>query len=148
LKSIISSKCLVLPGGIRAIDEKSHVVINPSCCCGLETWREWLNFAKGGNSPWLGHDPSPWIQRKEENYYIWSMHGLKETPTIEDCPHITCSFDEFNSELLQVSLDLTGFLSRLSNWVKSISPSQKALVQKIDRCFEITRPARDNFQSG
>jgi hypothetical protein len=76
------------------------------------------------------------------------MYGLKETPDLENCPCINCSFDEFDSELQQVSLDVTGFLSRLSDWAASICPSQDALVQKIDRCFGITSPCCDDAQSG
>jgi hypothetical protein len=64
LERIVRSENLVLPGGIRAIDDESQLTIEPGCCCGLETWREWLNFAEGGNSPWLGHDPDPWVERK------------------------------------------------------------------------------------
>lgn len=60
LKQVVEAESLVLPGGIQVIDAQK--TISPSCCCGLETWREWLDFLKTGKSPWLGHDPSPFVE--------------------------------------------------------------------------------------
>jgi hypothetical protein len=61
LKQILKAKSLVLPGGIQVVCTGQDT-ISPSCCCGLETWREWIDFLKTGQSPWLGHDPSPWVE--------------------------------------------------------------------------------------
>lgn len=60
LEQILEAEDLILPGGIQVISEEK--VIAPSCCCGLETWREWVEFLETGESPWLGHDPSPWVE--------------------------------------------------------------------------------------
>ena len=35
--------------------------VEPSCCCGLLGWIEWRDLSPGSYSPWLGHNPSPWI---------------------------------------------------------------------------------------
>src|SRR5262245_15783912 len=41
---------LILPGGLMV--RAGDLIISPSCCCGLETWREWYDVAPGGSSPW------------------------------------------------------------------------------------------------
>ena len=66
LDSIINSSRLTLPGGIQ-VREVFGKVISPGCCCGLEGWRDWLRFLETGTSPWLGHSPTPWIERVD----IW-----------------------------------------------------------------------------
>ena len=49
LKRLLDTESLVLPGGLQVVlGDKS---ISPSCCCGLETWREWQKFLKTGDSP-------------------------------------------------------------------------------------------------
>ena len=38
-----------IPGGIAAVDQGK--LIGPSCCCGLETWREWLDVLNTRRTP-------------------------------------------------------------------------------------------------
>ncbi|MEM6751715.1 MAG: hypothetical protein AAF630_01815 [Cyanobacteria bacterium P01_C01_bin.38] len=71
LHRVIQAPSLVLPGGIQA-RAANNKVISPSCCCGLERWRDWLRFMKKGQSPWLGHDPNPWVEKVKELVRVWS----------------------------------------------------------------------------
>jgi hypothetical protein len=41
---------------------RSRTVIGPSCCCGLEGWKAWLDILTTGQSPWMGHDPAPFVE--------------------------------------------------------------------------------------
>jgi hypothetical protein len=61
LQDLIVAKRLILAGVIQAVCEGQ--VITLGCCCGLENWCEWQNFLESGETPWLGHDPSPWLER-------------------------------------------------------------------------------------
>src|SRR5689334_21443076 len=134
---IINSDCLIIPGGIRAIDDKGKLV-NPSCCCGLEIWREWLEYLEGGASPWLGHSPSPEIEQIQNGYRVWSA-SEEEDKNLRY--HIYFSEEEFVQNLQQVCSDLKIFLSRLREWANNLSPENaEAVVNKIDVCFEITAP--------
>jgi len=72
LHQVLESEALILPGGIQA-KKGAAQVISPSCCCGLESWRDWWDFLKTGQSPWLGHDPSPWIEIADGVIRVWSI---------------------------------------------------------------------------
>src|SRR5215510_7543506 len=63
-RALKEAETLHLPGGLMV--RSDHLEIRPSCCCGLESWREWYEVAPGGSSPWLGHSPSPWVECKAD----------------------------------------------------------------------------------
>jgi hypothetical protein len=134
LKRILEAKSLVLPGGIKVVF--GDQVIPPSCCCGLETWREWQNYLKTGESPWLGHDPSPWIETQGELVCIWSDGGLGES--VKNAFHIDVPRSVFQDGLRIVEQDLQGFLYCICSWAQEIGFEQSdALFQKFDQCFNI-----------
>jgi hypothetical protein len=58
LRNLANARGLIAPGSLRARDTAKDLEITPSCCCGLETWREWRGVIDGG-AVWLGHDPTP-----------------------------------------------------------------------------------------
>ncbi|WP_298919641.1 hypothetical protein [uncultured Nostoc sp.] len=58
LYQVIESKTLILPGGLQ-VRSSADELICPGCCCGLEEWREWLDFLTTGRSPWLGQRSKP-----------------------------------------------------------------------------------------
>src|SRR5579859_4713922 len=67
----------VAPGGLAAIDERQQ--IEPSCCSGLEGWREWHQLlTTPDQSPWMGHDPAPWIERSGTDFLVWPDGGLSD----------------------------------------------------------------------
>src|SRR5262245_53735431 len=65
---------LILPGGLMV--RTDNLEIPPSCCCGLESWREWYAVAPGSSSPWLGHSPSPWVECRDDCAVIWADSEL------------------------------------------------------------------------
>ncbi len=77
LDQILAAESLVLPGGIQVVCKDRDTTISPSCCCGLETWRQWIDFLQTGESPWLGHDPSPWVEGLGDVVRIWSDGGME-----------------------------------------------------------------------
>ena len=117
LQQIVEAETLVLPGGIRVVCE-SQKTISPSCCCGLETWREWLDFLKTGNSPWLGHDPSPWLEIQGETVRIWSDGGLGDV--VKDAFYVDVSRDRIQKALRQIERDLQGFLYSIESWAQTV----------------------------
>lgn len=46
---------LAMSGGL--LFQEDDKIITPSCCCGLEQWKEIVNDIKAKQKPWLGHDP-------------------------------------------------------------------------------------------
>lgn len=46
---------VAMSGGL--LFQEDDKIIKPSCCCGLEQWKEIVNDIKAKQKPWLGHDP-------------------------------------------------------------------------------------------
>jgi hypothetical protein len=134
LDRILNAESLILPGGLQATFE--HQSIAPSCCCGLEDWREWQGFLTTGESPWLGHDPMPWVEAKNGQISIWSDSDLGES--IQQAFQIEVSRSAFRQALQNVEQDLQNFLYCIDSWAQTIgfNPS-KHLAQKISECFDI-----------
>ncbi|WP_299415161.1 hypothetical protein [Acaryochloris sp. IP29b_bin.148] len=129
----MEAESLVLPGGIQIVSEEK--VIPPSCCCGLETWREWIDFLQTDHSPWLGHDPSPWVERQGNSIRIWSDGGTVPT---RDAFYMDVSQPEFEKALMRVERELQAFLFSIESWAQDIGFAKpNPLFQKFDHCFKI-----------
>jgi hypothetical protein len=135
LHRVIQAPSLVLPGGIQT-RTANNKVITPSCCCGLEGWREWLIFMKKGTSPWLGHDPNPWVEKVGGLVRVWSDEG-------HGAFHIDFEISKFETELSKVQQDLNAFLARSEEWAGRVGCSEPSkLSGKFDEYFNISRWAR------
>lgn len=134
LHQVIQAETLVLPGGLQA--RSADKVINPSCCCGLERWRDWLRFLKTGGSPWLGHDPSPWVEKVGGLIRVWSDKKAKAF-------HIDFEPSKFEAELSKVQQDLSEFLARIEAWAGRVKFSEpNKLSRKFDECFNVSHCPR------
>ncbi|MDJ0705407.1 MAG: hypothetical protein QNJ46_19155 [Leptolyngbyaceae cyanobacterium MO_188.B28] len=135
LEQLLEAESLVLPGGIQILSEEK--VIPPSCCCGLETWREWINFLKTGNSPWLGHDPSPWVESQGNVIRVWSDGGIEP---IKNAFYVDVSRPYFKRALMLVEQELQAFLFSIESWAQNVGfTGSNGLFQKFDDCFKIGR---------
>lgn len=134
LELILAKQTLILPGGIAAISSKKEIM--PSCCNGLETWREWTNFLKTEQTPWWGHDPSPWVELRDNTVRLWSDGGLGEA---RKAFYLELSRSQFKGAIASVQADLQAFLGAIGNWGMARKITQTpALCAKIDQCFDIT----------
>jgi hypothetical protein len=137
LEQLLVAAELIWMGGIRAVGSDGRN-IPPSCCCGLETWREWPDFLATGTTPWLGHSPSPWVENYGDAIRIWSDGGLGES--VKNAFFVDVSRAVFKESLSLVERDLQAFLFCVESWAQEVGCDQSAeLVQKIDRCFDIRR---------
>ena len=109
---------LVLPGGLQV--RSDNKVISPGCCCGLETWRDWLRFLKTGAYPWLGHDPSPSVEKVGGLIRVWSDKKSRRTDKKVKVFYIDFEQSKFEEELSKVQQDLKEFLTRIEVWVDSV----------------------------
>ncbi|RSM34832.1 hypothetical protein DMA12_46615 [Amycolatopsis balhimycina DSM 5908] len=137
LRAIIEADCLIAAGGLLARDTLTGVAIPPSCCCGLESWREWTAVPHGGQ-PWLGHSPAPWVEHLGNAVRIWPDGGLGEAPPpIERA--ITAPLDVFAAQLHTTHQDLLGFLDAATQWAHDFAPGMAGdLAAKLDDSFAIT----------
>ena len=134
LHQVLQSYTLILPGGLQV--RSADKVIDPGCCCGLEMWRNWSRFLKTGQSPWLGHDPSPWIEKRKNLICVWSDRKGKIF-------HIDFELSKFKAELNKVQQDLSGFLARIEEWADRVGfPEPSKLSRKFDECFYVSHYPR------
>jgi len=145
IAALAASASLIAPGGLQVVDHGSGAVVSPGCCCGLETWREWIDATQERRSLWLGHDPSPWIQFSFDRARIWSDGGLDEAEVTSESAFIDLPLADVPTRIEQAHRDLVAFLPRLRAWAVSRAPAEAdALVANFDRCFRVTTSADPN----
>lgn len=121
---------LVVSGGIRAIAPGFDLV--PSCCCGLESWRDWYGIEPGGQSPWLGHDPAPYVDCTPDEAILWT-DGPEHSG-----PSLSVSYADLSSALAEVQAALTGFVGRLEAWLAANAPGRIGFAAIFAEEFAIT----------
>lgn len=135
-RRVINAECLIAPGGLRIRDTTSGIAVDPGCCCGLENWRDWLDVAHGG-TPWLGHDPSPWIEQAGQTVLIWPDGG--ERSATPPGPPIGIPAIELPELIGVAHHQLRDFLGLIEPWAEALNlPRPQELVTALDRHFKIT----------
>ena len=103
---------VILSGGLMFYDGDTKIL--PSCCAGLEQWAEAVDNISHQNSPWLGHDPYPNIEYKDNSAIVWSDDylGLFGLPKPKDeLQSIEFTNDELNHSIAQLKTDISEFIS-------------------------------------
>jgi hypothetical protein len=102
----------IVAGGVEvAVD--GAVVVGPECCCGLERWREWIAFAEGGDAPWSGHSPDPWIERLPSGDVALGY---------DDAPDAVVTPGALRRALAAAERDLDAFTVALLRWAERVEP--------------------------
>lgn len=135
IKEIILKDEIVIAGGILFIGESSEIF--PSCCCGLEGWKEILDAAINKESPWLGHDPYPWFEYIENNIRIWSDDYNKNHSN--EIYFIECDRDILINKLRLISNDLIEFskVPLYKHVTKHVGDFAKEVVQQFEKWFSL-----------
>ncbi|ULL17926.1 hypothetical protein DVH26_27760 [Paenibacillus sp. H1-7] len=109
---------IAISGGI-AFFENEQIYILPSCCCGLEGIFEMYENVVNKQSPWLGHDPDPWIEYKENNTLVWS----DSAGSMERMITIPYSHEELVQCIQKSMSDLMAFIDiPLYQWLSNRNP--------------------------
>lgn len=126
----------VISGGLIA--SKDEFLLVPGCCCGLEGWTEWKGIKPGADSPWLGHDPSPQIEAREDRVLLHTGGAVIDAPNQLPVDRLEVTYDELNAAVAQVERDLTAFMTGLRNHLrKEYGRSGDKLALKIAGWFSI-----------
>lgn len=128
--AVMTADALVLPGGLMVRAE--NIEIPPSCCCGLEDWREWFSVEPGSISPWLGHDPSPWVECKPDLAVIWADSNLGDKS-----PCVPVSYSDLEAGRQSARTDLIAFTARLSSWLSRHAPQNTNMSQRFSEVFDV-----------
>lgn len=139
LRWLASRETIIAPGGIRALAPEL-APIEPGCCCGIETWREW-NKAPSRDL-WLGHDPAPWTEGRGSDVLVWSDGGVVPLDDPSKAFAITFSYTQFRAALESVERDLQAFLILFEVWACGVSDGELAaqVSRAIDTSFQISAP--------
>jgi hypothetical protein len=131
LRTVLTGERIILPGGVMAHDDASGITITSGCCCGLEEWRVWVDFLDHGDSPWLGHDPSPYLVRHDDAIDICVMHGEPESEV-----RLSMSRSDYVRQLGMVEQQLSGAVTALRTWADTYVPDDStALVARFVSTF-------------
>lgn len=125
LNALLAEERIVLPGGLQ-FSEGAQVKIYPSCCSGLENWREWLSVPNGNVFVWAGHDPTPQVE------LLATALGFGRMKKPMELHSLIWELTKLRFLLEKVEADLTGFVIRLGKWADFVAPS---LRQRIVECF-------------
>ncbi|WP_104630327.1 hypothetical protein [Streptomyces sp. MH60] len=138
IRRLLETDKVIAPGGLRVHDTRTNATVQPGCCCGLEDWREWLDVADG-ESPWLGHDPSPRFEHADEIVHLWpDGRDAQETPPGQP---IEILLGDLPGVLHTVQEGLKGFLSLTSRWATRQAPTLAAdLAARLDEDLAISAP--------
>jgi hypothetical protein len=125
----------ILPGGFASVDDTQ--TIYPSCCSGLENWSDWLDVLSSGESPWMGHDPAPFIELVDGRVHIWADGGLGDKPA--SVASVVFTIAQFESALRRAVADLEEFTIPLCAWLQNHAPQQASLIGKKFKHAFVTR---------
>ena len=131
VRDLLTNFPQVLSGGVAVVAHQREVL--PSCCCGLEHWREWQKVLPTGESPWTGHDPAPLVERTTDAVLVWSDGGMGGKPNEDP---VVFTHQDFERALHQASDELFGFLAPLEAWLKGVTPEHaQSVVHQFSGAF-------------
>ena len=133
LNELIAIDEVALSGGIAFVDKDK--VILPSCCCGLENWRDVLEAVLNKKDVWLGHDPFPTLEYVNDLVRVWSddyFGTMRKDLTEQEL--LNMFFIEYNrndlvSKLQSIEVDLLGFYKH--SLVKELSMADDNLKEML-----------------
>ncbi|MEH1122879.1 hypothetical protein [Micromonospora sp. CPCC 206061] len=116
VESIPEAEALAVPGGLALVDAGAGIRIEPGCCFGLESWREWARVP-AGESPWLGHSPDPWIEhRPDGTLRVWAG-----SDTVKSA-HIDTTTAALAGMLGDAERALDEFVDQVEHWARTVAP--------------------------
>ncbi|MEU2390461.1 hypothetical protein [Streptomyces sp. NPDC007369] len=124
LHGLLTMPDLFAAGGFRVADTATDTVfVEPGCCNGLETWRDWLELLDGTGCSYFGHDPSSVAERVGDTVRLTlDAHGTDGSPMIE------LSVDQVRGLVADAQQDLQDFLSLAGTWAEQHLPAHAAAV--------------------
>ncbi|MFD9789116.1 hypothetical protein ACFWYX_34965 [[Kitasatospora] papulosa] len=124
LHGLLTMPDVFAAGGFRVTDNATDTVfVEPGCCNGLETWRDWLEVLNGTGFSYFGHDPSSMAERLGDIVRLTlDAHETYSSPVIE------LSVDQIRTLVTGAQQDLQDFLSLAETWAEQHLPTHTAAV--------------------
>lgn len=123
----LEAKEIVMSGGLIFQEDDRKIV--PSCCCGLEQWKEIVEGIRNKRSPWMGHDPYPGCMYEGDmiivcsddiKYHEEAYITVKEDEIIRIC----YTNQEMDELLARLESDMKAFtVGPLANRISTLAPA-------------------------
>ncbi|WP_328863523.1 hypothetical protein [Streptomyces sp. NBC_00306] len=124
LHGLLTMPDLFAAGGLRVTDNATDTVfVEPGCCNGLETWRDWLEVLDGTGSAYFGHDPSSMAERVGDIVRL-----TLDADATDGSPVIELSVDQVRRLVTGAQQDLQDFLKLAGTWAEQHLPAHAAAV--------------------
>ncbi|MFE5210069.1 hypothetical protein [Streptomyces sp. NPDC056600] len=137
LHGLLTLPDLLAAGGFRVTEAATGTVfVEPGCCNGLETWRDWLEVLDGTGRCSFGHDPSSAAERVDDAVRLtFDVDGTDDGPVIE------LPVDEVRTLVAGAERDLRDFLGLAGIWAGQHLPEHSAAVTAaLARALDLTPP--------
>ncbi|MFI7359398.1 hypothetical protein ACIBTP_36375 [Streptomyces avidinii] len=124
LHGLLTMTDLFAAGGFRVTDIATGTVfVEPGCCNGLETWRDWLDVLDGTGCSSFGHDPSSAAERVGDSVRLTlDAHAEDGSPVIE------LPAAQVRTLVTGAQQDLRDFLGIAGTWAEKHLPTHAAAV--------------------
>nr|BFD86889.1 hypothetical protein StreXyl84_62900 [Streptomyces sp. Xyl84] len=117
---------LFAAGGFRVTDLATDTVfVEPGCCNGLETWRDWLEVLDGTGC-YFGHDPSSAAERVGDNVRLALGADAKDGSPVIELP-----VDQVRALVTGAETDPRDFHSLAGTWAEQHLPTHAAAVMAV-----------------
>ncbi len=124
LRGLLTMTDLFAAGGFRVTDSVTGTVfVEPGCCNGLETWRDWLDVLDGTGCASFGHDPSSAAERVGD-----SVRLTLDAEAKDGSPVIELPVDRVRALVTGAQQDLRDFLGLAGTWAGRHLPTHGAAV--------------------
>lgn len=135
---ILNETVAAIAGGV--LFESDTKKIWPSCCSGLEGWREILKCVTEKRSPWMGHDPAPSMEFINNKVQVWSddvTGKITKNPDKNGMFFIEYEQEELISKLERIETDLLDFAHNplFNRLVEIDDQMEKSFVEKFESWF-------------
>ncbi|MEU7473937.1 hypothetical protein AB0A94_36485 [Streptomyces sp. NPDC044984] len=137
LHGLLTMPDLFAAGGFRVADIATDTVfIEPGCCNGLETWRDWLEVLDGTGCSYFGHDPSSTAERVGDTVRLTlDAHTKNGSPVIE------LPVDQVRALITGAQTDLRNFHRLAGTWAEQHLPTYAAAVTAaLARALDLELP--------
>ncbi|MGW6684253.1 hypothetical protein ACWGBO_30885 [[Kitasatospora] papulosa] len=124
LHGLLTMPDMFAAGGFRVTDNATDTVfVEPGCCNGMETWRDWREVLNGSGCSYFGHDPSSMAERLGDIVRLTlDAHESDSSLVIE------LSVDQIRTLVTGAQQDLQDFLSLAGTWAEQHLPIHAAAV--------------------
>ncbi|MER5631803.1 hypothetical protein [Streptomyces nitrosporeus] len=124
LHGLLTMPDLFAAGGFRVTDDATGTAfVEPGCCNGLDSWRDWLEVLDGTGCSSFGHDPSSVAERVGDTVRL-TLDAYAE----DGSPETELPVEQVRALVAGAQQDVRDFLGLAGTWAGRNLPAHAAAV--------------------